>query len=122
MEQARAQVAQAESDLARAVATQRKTQLEVERYTPLVARGSLSQQELDNATQNNLANLATIGADSAGVDKARANVARPQAAVDKARADVGAAEAAIAQAQAALAEAQLNKRRKTRPRGAGSSS
>ncbi|MGH7333382.1 MAG: efflux RND transporter periplasmic adaptor subunit [Candidatus Rokuibacteriota bacterium] len=108
VEQARAQVAQAESDLARAVATQRKTQLEVERYIPLVARGSLSQQELDNATQNNLANLATIGAETANVDKARANVERAQAAVDKARADIAAAEAAIVQAQAALAEAQLN--------------
>jgi membrane fusion protein (multidrug efflux system) len=108
VEQARAQVAQAESDLARAVANQPKTQLEVERYTPLVARGSLSQQELDNATQNNLANLATIGAETASVDKARANVERAQAAVDKARADVGAAEAGIAQAQAGLAEAQLN--------------
>lgn len=108
VEQARAQVAQARSDLARAVATQRKTQLEVERYTPLVARGSLSQQELDNATQNNLANLATIGAETASVDKARANVERAQAAVDKARADIAAAEAGIVQAQAALAEAQLN--------------
>jgi membrane fusion protein (multidrug efflux system) len=108
VEQARAQVAQAESDLARAVATQRKTQLEVERYTPLVARGSLSQQELDNATQNNLANIATIGAETANVEKARANVERTQAAVDKARADVAAAEAAIVQAQAGLAEAQLN--------------
>jgi membrane fusion protein, multidrug efflux system len=108
VEQARAQVAQAESDLARAVATQRKTQLEVERYTPLVARGSLSQQELDNATQNNPANIATIGAETANVQKARANVERTQAAVDKARADIAAAEAAIAQAQAGLAEAQLN--------------
>ncbi len=108
VEEARAQVAQAESDLARAVATQRKTQLEVERYTPLVARGSLSQQELDNATQNNLANLASIGAETANVAKARANVERTQATVDKARADIAAAEADIVQAKAALAETHLN--------------
>jgi hypothetical protein len=36
---AKAGVAQAESDLARAVATQKKTQLEVKRYTPLASRG-----------------------------------------------------------------------------------
>jgi RND family efflux transporter MFP subunit len=108
VEQAKAQVAQAEGDLARAVATQRKTELEVERYRPLVARGSLSQQELDNAVQNNLANQGSVEAERANVEKARASVQKAQAGVEKARADVAAAEAAIAQAQAGLEEAQLN--------------
>jgi membrane fusion protein (multidrug efflux system) len=108
VEQARAGVRQAESDVARAIANQVKTQLEVERYTPLLARGAISQQLLDNTIQNNLANEATVLAERAALDKARANVERTQAGVDKARADVAAAEAAIVQARAALDEAQLN--------------
>ncbi len=98
VEQAKAAVAQAEADLARAVATQKKTQLEVERYTPLASRGSVSQQELDNAVQNNLANLASVDAAKANVDKAKASVSSAQAAVDKAQADVSAAQANIVQA------------------------
>jgi membrane fusion protein (multidrug efflux system) len=108
IKQAKAQVAQAESDLARAGAIQVKSELEVMRYRPLASRGSISQQELDNAVQNNLANLASVGAESANVEKARANVERTQAALAKAHADVAAAEASIVQAQAALAETQLN--------------
>jgi RND family efflux transporter MFP subunit len=108
VEQAKAQVRQAESDLAKAAANQVKTQLEVERYTPLLARGAISQQLLDNTVQNNLANEATVQAERASLDKARANVERAQAGVDKAHADVGAAEAAIVQARAGRDEAQLN--------------
>jgi membrane fusion protein (multidrug efflux system) len=108
VKQALAQVGQVESDLARAIAIQVKTELEVSRYRPLAARGSISQQELDNATQNNLANVASVAAERANVEKARASVERAQAALARARADVAAAEAAIVQAQAALAEAQLN--------------
>lgn len=108
VEQAKAQVREVESDVAKAVANQTKTQLEVERYTPLLARGAISQQQLDNTIQNNLANEATVEAERASLDKARANVERARAGVDKARADVAAAEAAIVQARAALDEAQLN--------------
>ncbi len=108
VKQAQAQVAQVESDLARAAAIQVKTELEVMRYRPLASRGSISQQELDNAVQNNLANIASVDGERANLEKARANVERTQAALAKARADVGAAEAAIVQAQAALAETQLN--------------
>jgi membrane fusion protein (multidrug efflux system) len=108
VKQARAQVVQVESDLARAEAIQVKTELEVARYRPLAARGSISQQELDNTVQNNLANLASVAGERANLDKARASVERAEASLAKARADVAAAEAAIEQAQAALAEAELN--------------
>ena len=108
VQQAKAQVDQALGELGRAEATQKKTELEVERYRPLAARGSLSQQELDNTIQNNLANLSSVEAERANVAKARASVERAQAGVDKARADVGAADASIVQAQAGLDEAQLN--------------
>jgi membrane fusion protein (multidrug efflux system) len=106
--QAKAAVRQAQGELDKAVAMQVKTQQEVERYTPLVARGSLSQQELDNTIQNNIGNQAMVRAEQANLDKARASVERSEAGVDKARADVSAAEAAIAQAQAGFAEARLN--------------
>jgi len=62
LEQAKAQVAQAEADVAKAGANQKKTELDVGRYTPLAERGSISQQELDNAVQANLANLASLQA------------------------------------------------------------
>jgi RND family efflux transporter MFP subunit len=94
LEQAKAQVAQADADVARAEANQKKTELDVGRYTPLADRGSISQQELDNAVQANLANLASLKA-------ARASLANAQAGVAKSRAD-------IAQARAVLDNAQLN--------------
>ena len=93
-QQAEAQVAQAEADVARAEANQKKTELDVGRYTPLAERGSISQQELDNAVQANLANLAALKA-------ARASLANAQAGVPKNQAD-------IAQARAVLDNAQLN--------------
>jgi membrane fusion protein (multidrug efflux system) len=94
LEQAKAQVAQADADVARADANQKKTELDVGRYTPLAERGSISQQELDNAVQANLANLASSKA-------ARASLANARAGVSKTQAD-------IAQARAVLDNAQLN--------------
>ena len=107
-EQAKANVVQVESDLARAMAIQKKTELEVMRYTPLAARGSLSQQELDNATQNNLANIASVEGERANLVKAKANFERAQASVEKGRADVTAADAAIFSAKASVDESKLN--------------
>jgi len=94
IEQAKAQVAQAEADVARAEANQKKTELDVARDTPLAERGSISQQELDNAVQANLANLASLKA-------ARASLANAQAGVPRTQAD-------IAQARAVLDNARLN--------------
>jgi RND family efflux transporter MFP subunit len=94
LEQAKAQVAQAEADVARAEANQKKTELDVARDTPLAERGSISQQELDNAVQANLANLASLKA-------ARASLANAQAGVPRTQAD-------IAQARAVLDNARLN--------------
>ncbi len=94
LEQSRAQVAQAEADLQRAEANQKKSELDVARYTPLAARGSVSQQELDDAVQNNLANLASVAAQKANLLNARANVSKTQAEISR--------------AQATLADAELN--------------
>jgi membrane fusion protein (multidrug efflux system) len=108
VEQAKATVAQGEADIRKAEATQRKTELDVGRYTPLAQRGSVSQQELDDAIQANLANLAAVAAARANLLNAQANVARAEAALEKSRADVETAQADVAANRAALADAQLN--------------
>src|SRR5205823_5580790 len=64
VEQAIAQVAQYQAQVQKAEADQRRTELDVGRYTPLATRGSVSQQELDNAVQNNLANIASVAAEA----------------------------------------------------------
>ena len=108
VEQARATVVQGEAQVKRAEATQRQTELDVDRYTPLALRGSVSQQEVDNAVQSNLANLAAVAAARAAVINAQASVTQAQAALEKSRADVQTQQANIAAARAALADARLN--------------
>jgi membrane fusion protein (multidrug efflux system) len=46
----------------------------VNRYTPLAKEGAVSQQELDNAVQNNAANIAAVDAAKAAVVQARLNL------------------------------------------------
>jgi membrane fusion protein, multidrug efflux system len=108
VEQAMATVVQDEAQVKRAEATQRQTELDVGRYTPLAERGSVSQQELDNSVQSNLANLAAVAAARAAVLNAQASVNQARAALEKAQADVKTQEANIAAARAALADARLN--------------
>src|SRR6202162_3234347 len=55
LDQAEGQLAQAKAQLANAEAVQGRTQLDVERYTPLAKEQAASQQDLDNSIQNNLA-------------------------------------------------------------------
>ena len=58
--QAHADVDTAQAEINRAEAAQVKTQLDVKRYAPLVNDGTVSQQELDDAVQSNLANQAAV--------------------------------------------------------------
>src|SRR5947208_9867269 len=88
VEQAMATVAQDEAQVKRAEATQRQTELDVGRYTPLAQRGSVSQQELDNAVQSNLANLAAVAAARAAVLNSQASVSQSRAPLDRSLADV----------------------------------
>jgi membrane fusion protein (multidrug efflux system) len=60
LDQAGGQLAQAKAMLANAQAVQRRTELDVNRYTPLAKEQAASQQDLDNAVQNNLAAEATV--------------------------------------------------------------
>jgi membrane fusion protein (multidrug efflux system) len=57
---ARADVNAAQAEINRAEAAQVKTELDVKRYTPLVTDGTISQQEMDDAFQSNLANQASV--------------------------------------------------------------
>ncbi len=82
VDQAKGVLAQANGDLARAVAQQGKTQQDVTRYTPLAAQGAISKQELDDAIQNNLSSLAQVEA-------AKAAIASAQASLDGAKLNLG---------------------------------
>ena len=61
-------------DLARQRATLRKYQLDVARDTPLVARGAVSRQELDDSVQAARASEAQVETAEAAVEKARLNL------------------------------------------------
>jgi membrane fusion protein (multidrug efflux system) len=52
-----------------------KTEQDVKRYTPLAQEQAISQEELDNAVQANLAAMAQIKADEAAVTNAELNLA-----------------------------------------------
>jgi membrane fusion protein (multidrug efflux system) len=73
-DQAEGQLAQANAQLANAEAVQVRTQLDVERYTPLAKEQAASQQDLDNATQNNLAAKATVATAQAQIKTAVASL------------------------------------------------
>jgi RND family efflux transporter MFP subunit len=108
VEQALAQVSQYQAQVQKAEADQRRTELDVGRYTPLATRGSVSQQELDNAVQNNLANVASVAAARASVQNAQANVSNARATLENSQANVKTQEANIAAARASLTNAKLN--------------
>lgn len=72
LDQAEGQLAQATALLANAVAVQGRTQLDVDRYTPLAKEEAASQQDLDNAVQNNLAAKATVATAEAQIKSSQA--------------------------------------------------
>src|SRR5580765_5318664 len=82
LDQALGQLAQAKAMLANAEAIQRKTELDVNRYTPLAKEQAASQQDLDNAVQNNLAAKATV-------ETAKAQIQTYEAAVETSRINLG---------------------------------
>ena len=78
LDQAQGQLAQAKAGLLTAEAVQVRTQLDVEKYTPLARVQAASQQDLDNSVQNNLAARASV-------ENARALIKTDEAAVETAR-------------------------------------
>ena len=88
LEQANSQLLQSKAQVSQAEANQTKTRLDVERYAPLVKAQAITQQDMDNAVQANLAAIAQVKAAEAGVQTANATIVA-------ARANVQASEAAV---------------------------
>lgn len=82
LDQAAGQLAQANASLANAKAVQGRTQLDVERYTPLAREQAASQQDLDNSVQNNLAAKATVATAEAQIKTAEAALETAQINLD----------------------------------------
>ena len=72
--QAEAGVEQATGNLERARAALAQAQIDVRRYTPLVAQRAVSQAELDKAQSMERAAVATVDADQAVLDNAKLNL------------------------------------------------
>ncbi len=106
--QAQAQVSQAKAQLEQAEANQLKTQLDVDKYRPLRERKAVTQQDLDNAVQANVAALAQVAAAKAGVQTAQAQQQGAEAQVGTAKATIASAKAAVESASADVETAQLN--------------
>jgi len=87
--QTRSQLFEAHAGLAGAEANQGKTELDVKRYTPLAKAGAVTEQELDNAVQANLATKAEVAAARAKVETAKAAIVASEAALATAELDLG---------------------------------
>ncbi len=90
--QAKAQLTQAEAQVAVAEANQTKTQLDVDRYTPLAKQEAITKQDLDNATQANVAAKAQVQSAKAQVETSRAQIQASNATVQSAKATVETAQ------------------------------
>jgi RND family efflux transporter MFP subunit len=86
--QAKAQLTQAEAQLAVTEANQVRTQLDVDRYAPLAKQQAITQQDMDNATQNNVAAKAQVQAAKAQIETARAQIQGANAAIQAVTATV----------------------------------
>jgi RND family efflux transporter MFP subunit len=86
---AKAQLVQGEAQLSSAQANQLKSQLDVEKYAPLVKSEAASQQDLDNAVQTTLSNKAQVQAAEAAIVAAKAQIRADEAAVETARINLG---------------------------------
>jgi membrane fusion protein (multidrug efflux system) len=99
--QAEAQLAQANSQRAQAEANQRQTQLNVNKYGPLLEQKAVTQQDFDNAFQAN-------DAAKAQVEVAKSQIKAAAAAVQTAKSAIVAAKAQVQSSQAAVKTAELN--------------
>jgi membrane fusion protein (multidrug efflux system) len=86
--QAKAQLTQAEAQVGVAEANQVRTQLDVDRYAPLAKQQAITQQDMDNATQNNVAAKAQVQSAKAQIETARAQIQGANAAIQAVTATV----------------------------------
>jgi membrane fusion protein (multidrug efflux system) len=101
LDQALAQLAQANSQLMQAEANQRKTQLDVNKYRPLLEQKAVTQQDFDNADQAN-------DAARAQVEVAKSQIKAATAGVGTAKSAIIAAKAQVESSQAAVRTSELN--------------
>lgn len=106
--QANSQLSQAQARLAQAEANHVKADLDVKKYRPLAEQKAVSQQDLDNALQSNVAAKAQVDAEKAGVETARAQLAHAKAQIGVAKAGVATAKGQLENALAAVKTAALN--------------
>jgi len=90
--QANSQLLEAQAQVLRSEANQGRTQLDVNRYTPLAQARAVTEQELDNAMQANWAAKAEVEAAKARVETGKAAIVAAKAAVAAGRAVVVTAE------------------------------
>ena len=90
--EANSQLLEAQAQVLRAEANQGRTQLDVNRYTPLAKAGGVTEQDLDNAVQANLATKAELEAAKAKVETGKASIVSAKAAVAAGKAGVVNAE------------------------------
>lgn len=83
--QRRAEVAQAEANLARDIAQRDMARIQEQRYRDLVDKELIAREQYEQVRTSFAALEATVRADEAAVENARAAVAAAQAAVDAAR-------------------------------------
>ena len=106
--QATSQLSQSQAQLTQAEANRVKTQLDVDRYKPLIEQKAVTQQEYDNAVQANVAAKAQVEAARAGIESARAQLAQTKAQVNTAKAGIAAAKGQLENAKATVNTAVLN--------------
>src|SRR6266851_2288031 len=82
LDQPKAQLTQAQAQLANAEATQLQAQLNVNKYTPLAEEQAASQQDIDNAVQTNVAAKATVLSSKGAIRAAEAAVESAQINLD----------------------------------------
>ena len=82
LDQARAQLEQSRAQLVNAEANQQQAQLNVDKYAPLAKEQAASQQDLDNATQTNIAAKAVVVNSKAAIQAAQAAVETAQINLD----------------------------------------
>jgi len=87
--QTNSQLLEAKAQVLRAEANYGKTQLDVNRYTPLAKQRAITDQELDNAVQTSLAAKAEFEAAKARVESANASILAARAKVATAELNVG---------------------------------
>lgn len=105
---AASQLQEAKAQLAQTQANQVKTQLDVDKYAPLVQQKAVTQREFDNAVQANAVSQAETDAAKARVGSMQAQLALAKAQISNANAGIASAKGQLENASAAVKTASIN--------------